>query len=57
MLDSLGLLVNNGGRVWSLARTCTGVVGSYHTGGMAGLRTLVKPLLNSTIIQLYGCQN
>ncbi len=36
---------------------CTGVVGSYPTGGMAGLRTLVKPLINCTIIQLYSCQN
>ncbi len=40
--------------MWSMAGTHTGVVGSNPTGCMAGLRTLVKPLINCTIIQLYS---
>ncbi len=40
-----------------MARTCTRVVGSYPTGDMAGLRTLVKPLNNCIINQLCSCQN
>ncbi len=31
--------------VWSMARTCIGVVGSHPTEGMAGLYTLVKLLV------------
>ncbi len=33
-------------------RTCTGVVGSNPTGGMAGLHTLVEPIL---IVDLINC--
>ncbi len=33
-----------------MARTCTGVVSSNPTGGMAGLRTLVEPLINVDLI-------
>ncbi len=32
-----------------MARTCTGIVGSNPTGGKAGLRTLIKALINCII--------
>ncbi len=38
-------------------RTCTGVVGLNPTGPMAGMRTLVKPLINCISNQLYSYQN
>ncbi len=36
---------------------CTRVIGSNPTGGTTGLHTLVKPLTNCIINQLYSCHN